>query len=64
MSPPPATAQAREEDVLPKIDAGLRHMIHMWSALKSTTVREGPWRKPGLLEVSLTDERNRRNYCR
>ncbi|MEZ4679064.1 MAG: N-acetylglucosamine-6-phosphate deacetylase [Caldilineaceae bacterium] len=47
---------AREEDVLPKIDAGLRHMIHMWSA-QSTTVREGPWRKPGLLEVSLTDER-------
>ena len=47
---------AREEDVKPLIDAGLRHMIHLWSA-QSTTIREGPWRKPGLLEVSLTDER-------
>jgi N-acetylglucosamine-6-phosphate deacetylase len=47
---------AREEDVAPAINAGLRHMIHMWSA-QSTTIREGPWRKPGLLEVSLTDER-------
>ena len=47
---------AREEDVLPIIDAGLNHMIHLWSA-QATTVREGPWRKPGLLEVSLTDER-------
>ncbi len=49
-------SSAREEEVKPAIDAGLRHMIHMWSA-QSTTVREGPWRKPGLLEVSLTDER-------
>lgn len=49
-------SSAREEDVKPLIDAGLRHMIHLWSA-QSTTVREGPWRKPGLLEVSLTDER-------
>lgn len=47
---------AREEDVRPALDAGLRHMIHLWSA-QSTTIREGPWRKPGLLEVSLTDER-------
>lgn len=47
---------AREEDVRPALDAGLRHMIHMWSS-QSTTIREGPWRKPGLLEVSLTDER-------
>jgi N-acetylglucosamine-6-phosphate deacetylase len=31
-------------------------MIHLWSG-QSTTIREGPWRKPGLLEVSLTDER-------
>lgn len=49
-------SSAREEDVKPAIEAGLRHMIHLWSA-QSTTVREGPWRKPGLLEVSLTDER-------
>lgn len=49
-------SSAREEDVKPAIDAGLRHMIHMWSG-QSTTMREGPWRKPGLLEVSLTDDR-------
>lgn len=49
-------SSAREEDVKPAIEAGLRHMIHLWSA-QSTTIREGPWRKPGLLEVSLTDER-------
>ncbi|MCB0144841.1 MAG: hypothetical protein KDE50_33475, partial [Caldilineaceae bacterium] len=43
---------AREEEVAPVIDAGLSHMIHLWSA-QSTIVREGPWRKLGLLEVSL-----------
>lgn len=43
---------AREEDLLPAYQAGLRHFIHIWSA-QSTTVREGPWRKPGLLEVTL-----------
>lgn len=45
-------SSAQEEEARPCIAAGLRHMIHMWSA-QSTTVREGPWRKPGLLEVSL-----------
>lgn len=49
-------SSTREEDVKPAIDAGLRHMIHLWSS-QSTTIREGPWRKPGLLEVSLTDDR-------
>jgi len=47
---------AREADVAPLIDQGLRHMIHLWSA-QSTLTREGPWRVLGLLEVSLTDER-------
>ena len=49
-------SSAREEEVVPAIDAGLRHIIHLWSA-QSTTTRDGPWRKPGLLELSLTDER-------
>jgi N-acetylglucosamine-6-phosphate deacetylase len=49
-------SSAREEEVRPAIDLGLRHMIHLWSA-QSTTIREGPWRKPGLLEVSLADDR-------
>lgn len=43
---------AKEEEIIPVLQAGLHHIIHIWSA-QSTTVREGPWRKPGLLEVSL-----------
>ena len=46
---------AREEDIVPHFPLGLRHFIHIWSG-QSTTVREGPWRKPGMLEVSLTAE--------
>ena len=45
-------SSAREEDLLAPMQAGLGHMIHIWSG-QSTTVREGPWRKPGLLEVTL-----------
>ncbi|NOZ29003.1 MAG: N-acetylglucosamine-6-phosphate deacetylase [Chloroflexi bacterium] len=48
-------SSAKEEEIVPAIYAGLRHIIHIWSA-QSTTVREGPWRKPGLLEVSLVYE--------
>lgn len=44
---------AKEEESVSVIDAGLHHIIHIWSA-QSTTTKEGPWRKPGLLEVSLT----------
>lgn len=43
---------AKEEDVLIAMQAGLRHVTHLFSAM-STTVREGPWRKPGLLETAL-----------
>ncbi|MCB0211380.1 MAG: N-acetylglucosamine-6-phosphate deacetylase [Anaerolineae bacterium] len=32
---------------------GLSHIIHIWSA-QSSTIKEGPWRKPGLLEATLT----------
>ena len=46
-------SSAREEDVRAAMQHGLGHMIHLWSG-QSTTVREGPWRKPGLLEASLT----------
>jgi N-acetylglucosamine-6-phosphate deacetylase len=49
-------SSAKEEEIAPAIEAGLRHMIHIWSG-QSTTVREGAWRKPGLLEVTLVDER-------
>jgi N-acetylglucosamine-6-phosphate deacetylase len=45
-------SSAIDEDVLAAITAGLRHVIHLWSG-QSSTLREGPWRKPGLLEASL-----------
>ena len=45
-------SSATEDEFLPVMQAGLHHIIHIWSG-QSTTVREGPWRKPGLLEVSL-----------
>ena len=45
-------SSATEDEIVPAIELGLRHMIHIWSG-QSTTVREGPWRKPGLLEVTL-----------
>ncbi len=53
IAPAAGHSNAKEEEIVPVIAAGLRHIIHIWSA-QSTTVREGPWRKPGLLEVSLT----------
>jgi len=43
---------AREEHVRAAMQRGLCHIIHIWSG-QSTTVREGPWRRPGLLEASL-----------
>jgi N-acetylglucosamine-6-phosphate deacetylase len=45
-------SSARDEDVLAAMEVGLRHAIHVWSG-QSSTVREGPWRKPGLLEATL-----------
>ncbi len=45
-------SSARDEHVLAAMQVGLRHITHIWSAM-SATVREGPWRKPGLLEASL-----------
>lgn len=46
---------AQDKDVLEAIKFGLRHIIHMWSG-QSSTVREGPWRKPGLLEATLVSD--------
>ncbi len=48
-------SSAKEEEVIAAIERGLHHIIHIWSA-QSTTIREGPWRKPGLLEVSLASD--------
>ena len=44
---------AKDTDVLAAMERGLSHIIHIWSG-QSSTVREGPWRIPGLLEASLT----------
>jgi len=46
-------SSATDQEVLAAMERGLSHAIHIWSA-QSTTIREGPWRKPGLLEASLT----------
>lgn len=48
-------SSAREAHVTAAIQAGLSHIIHIWSG-QSTTVRDGPWRKPGLLEVTLAND--------
>ncbi len=45
-------SMAQESDVAAAMQAGLGHVTHIFSAM-STTVREGPWRKPGLLETAL-----------
>ena len=45
-------SSAREQDMMTAIQRGLRHIIHIWSG-QSSMVRDGPWRIPGLLEVSL-----------
>ncbi len=34
---------------------GLSHVIHLWSG-QSTTVRDGPWRRAGLLEAALASD--------
>lgn len=46
-------SSAMDEQVRVAMDVGLRHVTHIWSAM-SSVIREGPWRKPGLLEAALT----------
>jgi len=46
---------ARDTEVYAAMEAGLRHAIHLWSG-QSTTIREGPWRRPGLLEAALVSD--------
>lgn len=45
-------SSARDTHMRAAMERGLTHVIHLFSA-QSTTVREGPWRRPGLLEASL-----------
>ncbi len=46
-------SSAKDDDVLAAMKLGLCHTIHIWSG-QSSTGREGPWRKLGLLEATLT----------
>jgi len=46
-------SSAHDTHVLAAMERGLRHVTHIWSAM-SMVVREGPWRRPGLLEAALT----------
>jgi N-acetylglucosamine-6-phosphate deacetylase len=46
-------SSAYDSDVLAACEPGLRHTVHIWSS-QSSVIREGPWRKPGLLEATLT----------
>jgi len=48
-------SSARDGDVRAAMEAGLGHVTHIWSAM-SSVVREGPWRRPGLLEAALAFE--------
>jgi N-acetylglucosamine-6-phosphate deacetylase len=43
---------AQDTDVLAAMRLGLRHAVHLWSG-QSSTIRQGPWRRPGLLEAAL-----------
>ncbi len=43
---------AQDHEVRAAMERGLRHAIHLWSG-QASTIREGPWRKPGLLEATL-----------
>lgn len=45
-------SSATDEQVAAAMRAGLRHVTHIWSAM-SSVVREGPWRRPGVLEAAL-----------
>jgi N-acetylglucosamine-6-phosphate deacetylase len=44
---------AHDSHIAAAVRVGLRHVTHLWSAM-SMVVREGPWRKPGVLEAALT----------
>lgn len=46
-------SSAYDSDVLAAYEHGMRHTVHIWSS-QSSVIREGPWRKPGLLEATLT----------
>ncbi len=48
-------SDGRAEDLFACQRVGLSHIIHVFSG-QSTTIREGPWRHPGLLEATLASD--------
>jgi N-acetylglucosamine-6-phosphate deacetylase len=48
-------SDARDIDVYRAVESGARHAIHLWSG-QSSTIREGAWRRPGILEASLASD--------
>lgn len=48
-------SNARDTDLVACQRVGLTHVIHVVSG-QSTTIREGPWRRPGLLEATLASD--------
>ena len=48
-------SMAKDDQVAHARHAGLCHVTHLWSSM-SSTVREGPWRKPGVLETALASD--------
>lgn len=48
-------SDGRDTDLAACQRAGLSHVIHVVSG-QSVTVREGPWRKPGMLEATLASD--------
>lgn len=48
-------SDGRDEDLWACQRAGLSHVIHIFSG-QSTTIRNGPWRQPGMLEATLVSE--------
>ena len=47
---------AEKESIIPAIEAGLSHCTHLWCAMSAAVVRENI-RRPGLLEMGLSDDR-------
>lgn len=43
-------------DIMPVIDAGMRHCTHLWCAMSTVAMIDGV-RLPGLCEIGLTDDR-------
>jgi N-acetylglucosamine-6-phosphate deacetylase len=52
LTPAAGHSAATDADVREAMAWGLRHIVHLWSS-QSSTIRQGPWRAPGLLEASL-----------